>query len=1217
MANELDIVLKSVLTQSINQFNELTHSAATFKDVITTTVKQLDANRNVTGIKTIIKTLDGASVTTAKFNADGQLLSKTLKQTSENGLHLKNALSTMFDLNKIYLYWNLTKRLRDKLKEIVNLAVDYVETENKFNMSMGDAKNDATRFVNQISEAVGIAKQTLMDYQSTFKNILSGLGDFTDIQSEKISESLTKMSLDYSSLFNVGQESAMEKFQAALTGSIRPIRSDSGFDVSDTTIGAKATELGIERTVGQLNQMEKRILRIIVLMDQLRNTGAMGDLARTIESPASQLRVLQQQLKEVGTWLGNVFIGTIGKILPYINGFVMALKEIIKMFAIFVGYQGDNSNLSDVFEAAETSAGGISDGIGKAKDNAKELKKQLMGFEVLNVINSPTENNSSGGAGGGSGLEIDPAILSALGEYDSLMEKVRMKASDIRDKIMDWLGFVKRINPLTGELEWQLKEGYTNFEKILDIVKTIGVAIGTWKLASSTAKFLGTLLGWDDAIKTASMSIATGITLVISGAFIEYKGISHLIDDGADVFTILETALGFGMTTGGFYAILNALQKTGVISTSINKLTLAFSLALVVTAFEIGMKAVEKNDLQLMILSAVVAGAGTALGLMTLGVGTGIVITTTLAIMIGTVILEKALANAEGVRTLKKEVEDLGKDIDNTISSYENSVKSIQNNATTQQAELEYTENLRDKLSALVDENGKVKEGYENRAKYILGELNNALGTEYSLNGNIIQNYKDMQTEIAGIIEEKKKQIELEAYEELYKETIKQNIELQQEQNELQQKRNELIEEHQRIWDEDRLNIVAMHEWNKAWEENNDAIEKCSTALEENTTSMNFYGDKLDELADGTVQATGKITTNVEEMTSTTVEDISKLLSTNVQEFNKKLSEMNSSTKANILAQITTVDNMTPDVVKAWDDLATESIKDFSDAIKMAEPTVAGAILAAKTTTENADDLIEAWLDLGTDSETEFENALKNVDTYTAAKIIAARTNAEGLTESNTRVWKYLSEQADGSYEAGLATVDTYTKDQVDSAISEVNKKVGDAGTAGNNLGSSINSNVQTGLGSGASLVTPFLQSIWDSFKETHPITAGIISAAASLASKITQAFQGNINLNATPSVSGGGGKIGARAGGGPVNVGEMFIAREAGPELVGTIGNTTAVMNNQQIVEAVSRGVAQAVSEVMSRGSGNTTVVNIDGREIARTVEKRIIRNANMYGTN
>lgn len=1080
MANELDIVLKSTLTQSINQFNELTNSAATFKDVITTTVKQLDAAGNVTGLKAITKTLDGASVVTAKFNADGQLLSKTLKQTSENGLHLKNALSTMFDLNKIYLYWNLTKRLRDKLKEIVNLAIDYVETENKFNMSMGDAKDNATRFVNQISEAVGIAKQTLMDYQSTFKNILSGLGDFTDIQSEKISESLTKMSLDYSSLFNVGQESAMEKFQAALTGSIRPIRSDSGFDVSDTTIGAKATELGIERTVGQLNQMEKRILRIIVLMDQLRNTGAMGDLARTIESPANQLKVLQQQLKEVGTWLGNVFIGTIGKILPYINGFVMALKEIIKMFAIFVGYQGDNSSLSDVFEAAESSAGGISDGIGKAKDNAKELKKQLMGFDVLNVINSPTNSGSSGGTGGG-GLGIDPAILSALGEYDSLMEKVRMKASEIRDKIMDWLGFIKKINPLTGELEWKLKEGYTNFEKILDVIKAIGVAFGTWKLASTTAKFLGTLLGWNKAKKAASMSIATGITLIITGAFIEYKGISHLIDDGADVFTILETAVGFGMTAGGLYAILNALQKTGVISTSINKLTLATSLALVITAFEIGMKAVEKNDLQLMILSAVVAGAGAAFGLMALGVGTGIVITATLSIMIGTVLMEKALANAEGVRTLKKAVEDLGKEIDNTISSYENSVKSIQSNATTQQAELEYTEKLRGKLSALVDENGKVKEGYENRAKYILGELNNALDTEYSMNGNIIQNYKDMQTEIDGIIREKKKQIELEAYEELYKETIKQNIKLQQEQNELQQKRNELIEEHQRIWDEDRLNIVAMHEWNKAWEENNDAIEKCSTTLEENITSMDFYGDKLDELADDTVQATGKITTNVEEMTSTTVEDISKLLSTNVEEFNKKLSGMNSSTKANLLAQITTVYNMTPDVVKSWDDLATESIKDFSEAIQMAEPSVAGAILAAKTTTENADDLIEAWLDLGTDSETEFENALKNVDSYTASKIIAARTNAEGLTESNTRAWKYLSEQADDSYEAGLATVDTYTKEQVDAAIAEVNNKVEDAGKAGKKLGSNINTNTQSGLGSGSSIMDGFISGLINS----------------------------------------------------------------------------------------------------------------------------------------
>lgn len=86
-------------------------------------------------------------------------------------------------------------------------------------------------------------------------------------------------------------------------------------------------------------------------------------------------------------------------------------------------------------------------------------------------------------------------------------------------------------------------------------------------------------------------------------------------------------------------------------------------------------------------------------------------------------------------------------------------------------------------------------------------------------------------------------------------------------------------------------------------------------------------------------------------------------------------------------------------------------------------------------------------------------------------------------------------------------------------------------------------------------------------------------------------------------------------ATGGTIDSGQLFIAREAGAELVGNIGNTTAVMNNQQIVQAVSSGVAQAVSGVMAQmlavqgnnsGNGEIAVsVYLDGRQIAASVEK------------
>lgn len=98
-----------------------------------------------------------------------------------------------------------------------------------------------------------------------------------------------------------------------------------------------------------------------------------------------------------------------------------------------------------------------------------------------------------------------------------------------------------------------------------------------------------------------------------------------------------------------------------------------------------------------------------------------------------------------------------------------------------------------------------------------------------------------------------------------------------------------------------------------------------------------------------------------------------------------------------------------------------------------------------------------------------------------------------------------------------------------------------------------------------------------------------------------------NIGHKATVSSTGSANAFAAlqyRASGGFVDAGQMFVAREAGPELVGSIGNKTAVANNNQIVDAVAKGVASAVAGVMGSGSEKQTIeMNVDGNTFARAV--------------
>ena len=104
---------------------------------------------------------------------------------------------------------------------------------------------------------------------------------------------------------------------------------------------------------------------------------------------------------------------------------------------------------------------------------------------------------------------------------------------------------------------------------------------------------------------------------------------------------------------------------------------------------------------------------------------------------------------------------------------YAETKKAADQLAAGELANIGYTQTLWNELETLTDKNGKVKKGYEARAKYILGELNTALGTEYTMNGNVIKQYGDMKKSIDQVILAKKAQVLLASYEDSYREAIK------------------------------------------------------------------------------------------------------------------------------------------------------------------------------------------------------------------------------------------------------------------------------------------------------------------------------------------------------------------------------------------------------------------------------------------------------------
>lgn len=466
----------STLTTQIQPFlAHLKESEAALQSLATSITALSKYKVNIEGVAASVNKLDGASQKTRK------------------------SLLSMFSLGKIYWFINYTKQLARGFTNMVNKAIDFVEVENLFSRSMENMRDEAMKFQITMSEAFGLALPDMMKAQGLFNNILKSLGGINEMVSYDLSKNMTQMAVDFASLYNVSVESAITKLQSALTGQVRPIRSVSGMDITQSVLGSSLQEMGIyDRTITKLNQVEKRLVIIYTLQQQMARSNAMGDWARTIEQPANQIKVLTEQIKELGRWIGSVFMGTIGKVLPYINAFVMVLKEIAKTIAFLVGYTMPNSSggtniLDQMVGDTDDIAGGIGD-VNDALDETKKKMDNLGSFDEHNIINKQTDAGGGSSASGAlGGMTVDDRILGALGDYDSMMESVQMKATAIRDRIMEWLGFTKTIDGLTGEVVWQLQNGYTNLEKIRDLVVGIGIAFVSWKIARGIVDFMNML----------------------------------------------------------------------------------------------------------------------------------------------------------------------------------------------------------------------------------------------------------------------------------------------------------------------------------------------------------------------------------------------------------------------------------------------------------------------------------------------------------------------------------------------------------------------------------------------------------------------------------------------------------------------------------------------------------------------------------------------------
>lgn len=444
----------------------------------------------MTGVEKVVNnvsnTLNKGAVTKTTTNIN-QLSSSTDKATNS-----ANKLTKALSLGGAYIG---VKRLTSQFLQWMDTSIDFTEQLNLFNVVFKNIEKNgetafsnigkkATQFQYKLNEAFGTNKTQTLYMQGIFQSMGENVG-IQDTYSAIMSETMTKMTYDLASLYNKSENTVAEAIRAGVfAGQTKPLRS-FGIDVTQMSMQPVLDSLGItERSVKQMSQAEKEILRYIATLNQAKV--AMGDFANTVESPANQLKIFKQQLVEVKVAVTSLFMGTFASILPYANAFLMVVKEISKAIATMFGIELKDYNTG--IASQEGMYDGLSDSVDNAIDKVKELKRQTLGFDQTHNID---ENKDSGSGSGSSGAigGIDQRLLDAIKGYDNGMESVRMKAIDIRDRIMEWLGFTRKINPLTGET-------YFEFQGVEKVISNI---VNWWKNLNTEGKIwtsLGVTLGF-------------------------------------------------------------------------------------------------------------------------------------------------------------------------------------------------------------------------------------------------------------------------------------------------------------------------------------------------------------------------------------------------------------------------------------------------------------------------------------------------------------------------------------------------------------------------------------------------------------------------------------------------------------------------------------------------------------------------------------------------
>lgn len=434
---------------------------------------------------------------TEKYNASARKATTTTGKFT-SGLKALNVAAVAITFRKIGHF----------IAQAVTESNKYQEDLNLFTVALGQYADEAKEYAEYVSDIMGIDPAQWLRNQGIFNTLLTGFGDTAE-RAQLMSQNLTQLGYDLSSYANIPIEEAMLKLQSGISGELEPLRR-LGYDLSQAKLQQTALNLGIKESVANMTQAEKAELRYYAIMTQV--TTAQGDMARTLEAPANQLRILRAQLTQAARAIGNIFIPALNAILPYAIAVVQVIREIANALANLAGFKLTEVDYSGVNSAA-VGAGSLADNLDDAAGAAKKLKQYTAGFDELNVFAPNTGSGSGAGAGGAGGFDFD------LPTYDFLGDAVQTRIGEIKKMIEDTLAEITTI-----------VSGFMLAVGAILVVTGVNIPLGVGLMAAGAVGLAATVgLNWTamSSELASTLALITGVVggfLLALGAIMAFSG---------------------------------------------------------------------------------------------------------------------------------------------------------------------------------------------------------------------------------------------------------------------------------------------------------------------------------------------------------------------------------------------------------------------------------------------------------------------------------------------------------------------------------------------------------------------------------------------------------------------------------------------------------------------------------------------------------------------